>query len=89
MRSTSTLTARGFHQEARSGGPPQQRVQRRSSGQLDEMLERLNTLIAEGLTHGFFEYSIRCDVGTGGRRQVLIQAGKSHKFNIPEDEISS
>jgi hypothetical protein len=87
MHSTSRSTARGPDQEI--WGEGSQRPSRRSHRQLDEMFDRLNALVRDGLNHGFFEYAIKCEIGTGGRRQVLIQAGKSHKFNIPEDEVSS
>ena len=44
-------------------------------------------LIVDGLRHGFFDYSIACEIGSDGRRQLVIRAGKSHKFTIPEDEL--
>ncbi|HXZ15250.1 MAG TPA: hypothetical protein VEH77_04640 [Roseiarcus sp.] len=37
--------------------------------------------------HGFFEYAIACEIGNGGKRQLVIRAGKSHKFIIPENEL--
>ena len=55
--------------------------------QLREALDRIEGLIVEGLRHGFFDYSITCDIGKDGRRQLVIRAGKSHKFTIPEDEL--
>jgi hypothetical protein len=61
--------------------------QRAKSGQAREALDRLEGLVVEGLKHGFFEYSIACEVGSGGKRQLVISAGKSHKFTIPEDEV--
>jgi hypothetical protein len=39
------------------------------------------------LKHGFFDYSIACEVSNGGKRQLVIRAGKSHKFTILEDEV--
>ena len=57
------------------------------SGQLREALDRLDGLIIEGLKHGFFNYSIACEVANGGKRQLVIRAGKSHKFTIPENEV--
>ena len=57
------------------------------SGQLREALDRLEGLVVDGLRHGFFDYSIACEVGSGGKRQLVIRAGKSHKFTIPEDEL--
>ena len=55
--------------------------------QLREALARIEGLIVEGLCHGFFEYSIACEVGKDRRRKLVIRAGKSHKFTIPEDEL--
>jgi hypothetical protein len=55
--------------------------------QLREALNRIEGLVVEGLRHGFFDYSIACEIGKGGRRQLVIRAGKSHKFTIPADEL--
>ena len=57
------------------------------SGQVREVLEWLEGLVVEGLKHGFFDYSIACEIATGGKRQLVIRAGKSHKFTIPENEV--
>ena len=43
--------------------------------------------LVDGLKHGFFDYSIACEIANGGKRQLVIRAGKSHKFTIPEDEV--
>ena len=56
-------------------------------GQVREALDRLEGLVVDGLKHGFFDYSIACEVANGGKRQLVIRAGKSHKFTIPEDEV--
>jgi hypothetical protein len=61
--------------------------QRAKSGQVREALDRLEGLVVEGLKHGFFDYSIACEIANGGKRQFVIRAGKSHKFIIPEDEL--
>ena len=55
--------------------------------QLRDALDRIEGLVVEGLRHGFFEYSLAGQTGKGGRRQLVIRAGKSHKFTIPEDEL--
>ena len=57
------------------------------NGQLREALDRLEGLIIEGLKHGFFDYSIACEVASGGKRKVVIRAGKSHKFTVPPEEV--
>ncbi|MGH6893810.1 MAG: hypothetical protein ACREEP_16295 [Dongiaceae bacterium] len=64
--------------------PPFQRTR---SGQLRQALDRLEGLVVDGLKHGFFDYSIACEIKNGGKRQLVIRAGKSHKFTIPEDEV--
>ncbi len=55
--------------------------------QLREALDHLCGLVVDGLKHGFFDYSISCEVGNKGRRQLVIRAGKNHKFTIPEDDL--
>ncbi|EAQ34925.1 hypothetical protein NB311A_05885 [Nitrobacter sp. Nb-311A] len=64
--------------------PPFRRAR---SGQVREALDRLEGLVVDGLKHGFFDYSIACEVANGGKRQLVIRAGKSHKFTIPESEV--
>jgi hypothetical protein len=61
--------------------------QRVKNGQVREALDRLEGLVVDGLKHGFFEYSIACEVANGSKRQLVIRAGMSHKFTIPEDEV--
>jgi hypothetical protein len=61
--------------------------QRAKSGQVREALNRLEGLVVDGLKHGFFDYSIACEVASGGKRQLVIRAGKSHKFTIQEHEV--
>jgi hypothetical protein len=56
--------------------------------QVREALDLLEGLFLDGLQHGFFEISLACEIVTGGKRQLVIRAGKSHKFTIPKDEIS-
>jgi len=42
-------------------------------------------------THAFSQlgpdYSIACEIANGGKRQLVIRAGKSHKFTISENEV--
>jgi hypothetical protein len=57
------------------------------SGAVHSALELIDNLIVEGLKHGHFDYSITCETGSGGRRLLVIKAGKSHKFSITELDI--
>jgi len=56
-------------------------------GQIAEALAHIKCIVVEGLRHGFFDCSITCEIGNGGKRQLVIRAGKSHKFFIPEDDL--
>jgi hypothetical protein len=50
-------------------------------------IERLEGILLEGLRHGFFDCSIACEISNGGKRELIIRAGKSYKFTIPENEL--
>jgi len=60
---------------------------RRYRGQTAEALALLEKVFVHGLRHGFFDYSIQCEIGNHGKRHLVIRAGKAHKFTIPEDEL--
>ena len=59
-----------------SGGP-----------QFREALGRLIQIVLDGLRHGHFRCVISSAIGKGNRRELVIEAGKSHKFTIPEEEL--
>jgi hypothetical protein len=51
---------------------PPPSVQNRAYGrQLREALDRIEDLIVDGLRHGFFDYSLACEIGKDGRRQLV------------------
>jgi hypothetical protein len=56
-------------------------------GQIAEALSHLEKVVMEGLRHGFFDCSIACEIGNGGKRKLMIRAGKSYKFTISEEEL--
>jgi hypothetical protein len=46
-------------------------LQGRSYGrQLREALDRIEGLVVDGLRHGFFDYSIACEIGKDSKRQL-------------------
>lgn len=51
-------------------------------------LSHIEKVIVDGIRHGFFDYSITCEITSGGNRRVCVRSGKSYMFTIPEDEIS-
>jgi hypothetical protein len=55
--------------------------------QFNDALRHIEKIVTDGLRHGFFDCSIACEMTNGGKRQLVVRAGKSHKFNIPEDEL--
>lgn len=57
------------------------------SDQFREAIDELERIIVEGLQHGFFDYSIGCEVVNGGKRNLVIRAGKIHKFTIPKPDV--
>lgn len=50
-------------------------------------MERIKAIVLDGLAHGFFEVRIKGEIGRNQRRELLIQAGKSHKFTIPVEDL--
>ncbi len=56
-------------------------------GQAAKAFEHLEKIIIDGLRHGFFDCTISCEIGSGGKRALVIRAGNSHKFIISEDEV--
>jgi hypothetical protein len=56
-------------------------------GQMAKAFVLLEKIVADGLRHGFSNCSIECEIVDGRRRILVIRAGKSHKFYIPEDEL--
>ncbi len=58
-----------------------------SGPQLREALDRIGQIVLDGLRHGHFRCAISSGIGKGNRRDLVIEAGKSHKFTIPEEEL--
>jgi hypothetical protein len=55
--------------------------------QIREAFACLERVVVDGLQHGHFRCTISSAIGKGNRRELTIEAGKSHKFTIPEDEL--
>jgi hypothetical protein len=65
------------HKEAGQPGGPQFR----------DAIDRLVQIVLEGLQHGHFRCSISSGIGKEKKRELVIEAGKSHKFTVPEEEL--
>ena len=67
--------------------PTQDHACRSLGPQIREALARLEQVVLDGLQHGHFRCTISSAIGKGNRREFVIEAGKSHKFTIPADEL--
>lgn len=56
--------------------------------ELQRVFQTMERLVYDGLHHGHFQYSIKGSVGKNLRRELVIEAGVSHKFTVPIDELS-
>jgi hypothetical protein len=70
------------HYESHISSPAQQ--PRNGIAQVVAFLEKV---VVEGLRHGFFDCSIACEIGNGGKRELVIRSGKSFKFIVREEEL--
>jgi hypothetical protein len=57
------------------------------SDQVRSALDLIESLVVEGIKHGHFDYAVSCEMGTNGRRLLIVRAGKSHKFSIVEADV--
>ena len=51
--------------------------------------KKLEEVVLEGLRHGFFEYSVKCEIQSAKKRRLVINAGVSHQFIIPLEELEA
>ncbi len=52
-------------------------------------IQRVVAEIEAGLRHGYFDYSVTCEVVGHGRRRLVLRAGKSYQFVIPAEECET
>ena len=55
----------------------------------DRALNRIRAEIDAGLRHGYFSFSLTCEVINGGRRRLILHAGRNYQFVIPADECEA
>ena len=51
--------------------------------QVREALDRLRALIVDGVKHGFFDYSISCEVSNKGRRKLVVRLARATSSRSP------
>jgi len=53
----------------------------------DNVIAFLSERIREDLRHGFFKYSITCEIVNFENRRVVVDAGTSHRFFISKEDL--
>jgi hypothetical protein len=59
----------------------------RNTSEFEQAMDRLDREVRDGLKHGFFDLTVACEMVRGRKRRLIIKAGKSHVYTIPEDEL--
>ena len=65
------------------------RRQRARRPQVREALDRLEELVVDGLRHGFFDCSIACEIGNGGKRQLVIRGRQVPQVHDPRGRTAA
>ncbi len=55
----------------------------------DRALNRILAELRAGLRHGYFEYTLTCEVIGRGRRRLVLRAGKHYQFVIAAEECET
>jgi hypothetical protein len=56
---------------------------------LEAALQRVLAEIHAGLRHGYFEYTVTCEIVNQGKRKFVLRAGKHYQFVIGAKECES
>lgn len=54
---------------------------------LNRALDHVRDQLVDGLRHGFFEFTITCELVKDRKRRLVVKAGKSEQFTISADEL--
>ena len=54
---------------------------------LNLALEHVRDQLIDGLRHGFFTFTITCELVKDRKRRLVVTTGKSEQFTIPADEV--
>ena len=55
--------------------------------ELARALDHVRDQLLDGLRHGFFEFSITCEIVKDRKRRLIVKAGKSEQFTITAEEL--
>ncbi len=59
------------------------------SGECMRALKELEQLVLGGVKHGHFKCTVVCEMTNGRKRRLVIEAGKSHQYLIPPEEVEN
>lgn len=54
-----------------------------SENVLNRALDHVRDQLVDGLRHGFFEFTITCELVKDRKRRLVVTTGKSEQFTIP------
>jgi hypothetical protein len=55
----------------------------------DRVLARILAAIHDGLRHGYFEYTLTCEVIGHSRRRLVLHAGKTYQFVLTAESCTA
>lgn len=58
-----------------------------SGNQFQQAKSKMDEVFTELAKHGFFDFSVSGEKIKDKRVEVIISAGKEHKYTIPADEL--
>ena len=64
-----------------------QRMPTAEANTLTKAIAKIEAEVREGVNHGHFDLAISCKICNSGKRELVVKAGKNHKYLIPEDEL--
>ena len=56
------------------------------SSKTNQAMRKIESEVREGLRHGHFQITLECTVANGKKRDLIVKAGKHHRFLISEEE---
>ena len=59
-----------------------------SSNQFQQAKSKMDEVFTELAKHGFFDFSVSGKKVKDRRVEVIISAGKEHKYTIPADQLT-
>jgi hypothetical protein len=59
----------------------------RDVSELERAFEQIRRELREGARHGFFKMTVACEITTGHKRRIVVEAGKSFVFTVSAADV--